>query len=128
MKLIRTKVEYYDNKFATPMLICLPSGTFMLALGFGINSGACAIIGLILLALFVILKIANSVAASSEQTKALDEICCKLKFIYDGLVKQGFPPSTARLSIAKDLQERYEKGEINVDVYNTLSNYVMKMM
>ena len=128
MKLIRTKLEYSDNKFAKPMLICLPAGIFMLVLGIGISSAVCAIIGLILLVLFVIFKIANLKTSSPENADDLTEIYPKLKSEYDSLVKMGVSPATARINIAKDLKQQYEKCEIDVDVYNKLSDYVMNMM
>lgn len=128
MKLIRTNVKYYDNALATPMLICLPAGSFMIALGFGINSGICVIIGIILLILFLILKIANWAVAKNQQSQAIDDVKSKIKDVYNSLLRQGINPLTARLSIAKDLQKHYESGEIDVSVYNKLFDYVMKEM
>ena len=123
MKLIRTNVKYYDNVLATPMLICLPAGSFMVALGFGINSGICATIGILLLVLFVILKIANWAVAKNQQSQAIDDVKSKIKDVYNSLLRQGINPLTARLSIAKDLQKRYE---LDASMTNTVLRGIRK--
>ena len=76
----------------------------------------------------MILKIANWAVAKNQQSQAIDDVKSKIKDVYNSLLRQGINPLTARLSIAKDLQKRYESGEIDVSVYNKLFDYVMKEM
>lgn len=121
-------MKYYDNPVAVPMIICLIAGLFFLGLGTQDDSTACYAIGWILLGVFVILKIANWGVAKNEQSQALDEVKNKLKDVYNSLLAQGISPLTARLSIAEDLQKRYKSGDIDVDVYNKLFDYVMNKM
>ena len=61
---MRFPIKYYDNWAALPMVISLVAGAFCFGLGLKENNAVCAIIGLILLCLFVVLKIVNAVLSN----------------------------------------------------------------
>ena len=116
MKLIPIEVKYYDNGFAIPLLICLPLGSFLFCVGLGINSPACAIIGLIILALFLVFKIANWATAKSEQNGAIDEFNDKIRTVYNDMVLKGTPDTLAKAMIKKEIMDKYQSGEMDVKV------------
>lgn len=124
MKLIRIKVKYYENGFAIPLLICLPLGSFLLAVGIHTESTACCIIGLIILALFLVFKIANWGLAKSEQNNAVDEVNAKIKKAYNDMLSDGISPDLAKLLLKKPIVEKYKSGEMDAGVSAKLLKYI----